>query len=185
MTQTIKKTLSILLAVAMIFSFSVIGFAAEGTASLDSAKVTANDGKFKNQYVSELKIEITASAAIEITDSFAIAFVGTDGVNISLDKSSVLSAEISGKSATLVVSCPAILTHEGDYTLTISEGSFKLGDDVNEEYVISTTGNLILEGINVERPTTTIQKLVDWLSGWKYAKYIQFVLDILLWFDSL
>lgn len=185
MTQAIKRTLSILLAVAVIFSFSVIGFAAGGTAKLDSAKVTACNGNFKDRYVSELKFEIKASDEIEMTDSFAILFVGSDGVNVSLDKNSVISADIADKSGTIVVSCQAVLSHEAEYTLTIIEDSFKLGEDASEEYVFETTGNLILEGINVERPTTTIQRLVEWISGWKYAKYIQFVLDILLWFDSL
>ena len=56
MTKTVNKFLAVLLAIAMIFSFSVIGFAEEGSFNLKSGVAVAASGNFKDKYVGDLKI---------------------------------------------------------------------------------------------------------------------------------
>ena len=51
MTKTANKFLAVFLAIAMIFSFSVIGFAEEGMFNLKSGEAVAASGNFKDKYV--------------------------------------------------------------------------------------------------------------------------------------
>ena len=78
------------------------------------------------------------------------------------------------------------MAHEAEYTVTVAESSFKTADGkLSAEYSFTTTGNLILEKLNGDRPTTTMQKFIRWLSGWKYADIIKPIIDLLKWLDSL
>ena len=58
MTKTFNRFLSVLLAIAVIFSFAVIGSAAEDTFVFKSGDAAASTGSFKNSYVGELKITV-------------------------------------------------------------------------------------------------------------------------------
>lgn len=53
MTKTANKFLAVFLAIAMIFSFSVIGFAEEGKFNLKSGEAVAASGNFKDKYVGD------------------------------------------------------------------------------------------------------------------------------------
>ena len=79
MTKTFNRFLSVLLAIAVIFSFAVIGSAAEDTFALKSGDAAASTGSFKNNYVGELKITVVADSALTLSDGFALTLSGTDG----------------------------------------------------------------------------------------------------------
>lgn len=186
MTKTVNKFLAVLLAIAMIFSFSVIGFAETGTFNLKSGDAVAASGNFKNKYVNDLKITVKSNSDLILGDNFSVNVSGTDGQNKTYDASSVKSIDIKGKTATITVSYESSMAHEAEYTITVAAGSFKTADEKqSKEYSFTTTGNLILEKLNVDRPSTTMQKFIRWLSGWKYADLIKPIINLLKWFDSL
>ena len=55
----------------------------------------------------------------------------------------------------------------------------------SEAFSFTESGNLVLEHLNVDRPSTTMQRFIKWLSSWEYAKYIMPIINLLKWFDSL
>lgn len=186
MTKTANKFLAVLLAIAMIFSFSVSGFAETGTFSLKSGSAVAASGNFKDKYVSDLKITVKSNSELVLADGFSVNVKGTDGQNKTYNSSNAKKIDINGKTATITVSYEAGMAHEAEYTVTVAEGSFKTADGkLSAEYSFTTTGNLILEKLNGDRPTTTMQKFIRWLSGWKYADIIKPIIDLLKWLDSL
>ncbi len=186
MTRTVNKFLAVILAIAMIFSFSVIGFAEAGKFSLKSGEAVAASGNFKDKYVKDLKITVKSNSEFELADGFSVSVVGTDGQNKTYNASNSKNIEMKGKSAVITVSYESGMAHEADYTVTFAEGSFKTADGkISSAYSFTTTGNLILEKLNGNRPTTTMQKFIKWLSGWKYADVIKPIIDLLKWFDSL
>ncbi len=186
MTKTVNKFLAVFLAVAMVFGFSVIGFAETDAFDLKSGSVVAVSGKFKDKYVKELKITVNANSKFALSDGFSLNIAGTDGQNKTYNASNVKSIDVDGKTATIVVSYEAGMTHEAEYTVTIAEGSFKTSDEnPNAEYAFTTTGNLILENLNGDRPSTTMQRFISWLASWEYADLIRPIINLLKWFDSL
>lgn len=186
MTKTVNKFLAVLLAIAMIFSFSVIGFAEEGRFNLKSGEAVAASGNFKNKYVGDLKITVKSNSEFVLADGFSVNVSGTDGQNKTYNASNTKKIEMKGKSAVITVSYESAMAHESEYTITVAEGSFKTADEkLSKEYSFTTTGNLILEKLNVDRPTTTMQKFIKWLSGWEYADLIRPLINLLKWFDSL
>lgn len=186
MTKTANKFLAVFLAIAMIFCFSVIGFAEEGKFNLKSGEAVAASGNFKDKYVSDLKITVKSNSEFVLADGFSVNVSGTDGQNKTYNASNAKNIEMKGKSAVITVSYESGMTHETEYKITFAEGSFKTADGkISSEYSFTTTGNLILEKLNGDRPTTTMQKFIRWLSGWKYADIIKPIIDLLKWFDSL
>lgn len=184
MTKTVNKFLSVLLAIAMIFSLSVASFAVR-TFDLKSGDVAATSGNFKDKYVKELKITVKSGSEFSVTDGFSVSMIGTDGQKRTYDASNA-SIKVDGKTATIKVSYEANMQHDADYTVTVASGSFKDSDGkLNNEYAFTVNGNVILEHLNTERPTTAIQKLIKWLSSWKYADLIKPIIELLKWFDSL
>lgn len=185
MTAQVKKVFSVLLAIAMIFSLAVVGFAADESFKLKSGEAVAASGNFKKKYVKELKVTVKASGAIEITDDFSLTVTGTDGVKKTYSASDV-SVKYGNNNASLTVSYERNMNHEDEYTFTVAAGSFKdTSGKLSNELSFTTDGNLILEKLNVDRPSTPMQKFIKWLSSWEYAKYIQPIIDLLKWFDSL
>lgn len=186
MTKTVNKFLAVLLAIAMIFSFSVIGFAETGTFNLKSGDAVAASGNFKKKYVKDLKITVKSNNDLVLGDNFSVSVSGTDGQNKTYNASNAKSIDIKGKTATITVSYESAMAHEAEYTITVAEGSFKTADEkLSKEYSFTTTGNLILEKLNVDRPSTPMQKFIKWLSSWKYADLIRPIINLLKWFDSL
>lgn len=186
MTKTANKFLAVFLAIAMIFSFSVIGFAEEGKFNLKSGEAVAASGNFKDKYVGDLKITVKSNSEFVLVDGFSVNVSGTDGQNKTYNASNAKNIEMKGKSAVITVSYESGMTHEAEYKITFAEGSFKTADGkISSNYSFTTTGNLILEKLNGDRPTTTMQKFIRWLSGWKYADIIKPIIDLLKWFDSL
>lgn len=185
MTKTVNKFLSVLLAIAMIFSLSVIGFAADETFGLKSGSAVAASGSFKDKYVANLKITVKSNNALIVADDFSVNIKGTDGQNKTF-KSSDAKIEINEKTAVITVAYESAMQHEAEYTVTVAAGSFKDSDGkLSKSYSFSTTGNLILEKLNGNRPSTTMQKFIKWLSSWKYADIIKPIIDLLKWFDNL
>lgn len=185
MTKTFNRFLSVLLAIAVIFSFAVIGSAAEDTFALKSGDAAASTGSFKNNYVGELKITVVADSALTLSDGFALTLSGTDGQNKSYNRSNA-SVSIDGQKAVITVSFESGMSHASDYTFTVAEGSFTdANGKTNEAFSFTESGNLILEHLNVDRPSTTMQRFIKWLSSWEYAKYIMPIINLLKWFDSL
>lgn len=185
MTKTINKILSVLLAIAMIFSLSVIGLAADGIFALKSGSAAATSGSFKNKYVGNLKITVKSNNDLVVADGFSVSIKGTDGQNKKFNASNA-QISVDGKTATITVPFESVMSHEADYTVTVAAGSFKENDgNTNKSYSFTTSGNLILEKLNGNRPSTTMQKFIKWLSSWKYAYIIQPIIDLLKWFDSL
>lgn len=185
MTKTVNKFLSVLLAIAMIFSLSVIGFAAGETFGLKSGSAVAASGSFKDKYVANLKITVKSNNALIAADDFSVNIKGTDGQNKTF-KSSDAKIEINEKTAVITVAYESAMQHEAEYTVTVAAGSFKDSDGkLSKSYSFSTTGNLILEKLNGNRPSTTMQKFIKWLSSWKYADIIKPIIDLLKWFDNL
>lgn len=185
MTKTIKKTCSLLIALAMLFSLSVIGFAADDSFNLVSADVVAYSGDFKEQRVDSITLTVKTESAVEMADGFTLTVTGLDGTHKCLNKSDVVMEIYTEDSAEIVLNYNGEMSHEIDYSFSISEGSFVCGDAVSEQYDVEISGNLVLEALNVDRPSTTMQRLIHWLESWKYAKYIQFIIDLLKWFDTL
>ena len=186
MTKTVNKFFSVFLAIAMIFSLSVIGFAAEETFGLKSGSAVAASGSFKNQYVGNLKITVKSNNELVLTDNFSVNISGTDGQNKIFNSSNANSISIDGKTAVITVPFESAMSHGSDYTITIAAGSFSdPNGKTSTNYSFTTTGNLILEKLNGNRPTTTMQKFIKWLSSWKYAYIIQPIINLLKWFDSL
>lgn len=185
MSKTIKRTLSVILAAMMLFSLSVIGFAADDSFNLVSADVVAYSGDFKEQRVDSITLTVKAESAVELTDGFTLTVTAPDGTHRCLYKSDVVLEVYTEDSAEIVLNYNAEMSHEIDYCFSISEGSFVSGNAVSEQYDVEISGNLVLESLNVNRPSTTMQRLISWLESWKYAKYIQFIIDILKWFDTL
>ncbi len=186
MTKTANKLLAVILAIAMVFGFSVIGFAETETFDLKSGSAVAISGKFKDKYVNELKITLSASSKIVLSDGFSLNITGTDGQNKTYNASNVKSIDIDGKTATIVVAFESGMSHDAEYTVTVAEGSFKTSaENPNAEYAFTTTGNLILENLNGDRPSTTMQRFISWLSSWEYAYLIRPIINLLKWFDSL
>lgn len=185
MTKTFNRFLSVLLAIAVIFSFAVIGSAAEDTFVFKSGDAAASTGSFKNSYVGELKITVVADSALTLSDGFALTLSGTDGQNRSYDKSNA-SVSIDGNKAVITVSFESGMSHGADYAFTVAEGSFTdANGKTSEAFAFNESGNLILEHLNVDRPSTTMQRFIKWLSSWEYAKYIMPIINLLKWFDSL
>ena len=78
------------------------------------------------------------------------------------------------------------MSHGADYAFTVAEGSFTdANGKTSEAFAFNESGNLILEHLNVDRPSTTMQRFIKWLSSWEYAKYIMPIINLLKWFDSL
>ena len=185
MTKTVNKFFAVFLAIAMIFSFSVIGFAEDGTFGLKSGNVVAATGKFKDRYVGKLNITAKADVEFTATDNLSVIISGTDGQSREF-KASDATVKINGKSVTVTVPYNGTMAHEADYTVVIFAGSFSTADGkTNTDYSFTVNGNLILEKLNVDRPSTTMQRFIKWLSSWKYADLIKPIIDLLKWFDSL
>ena len=185
MTAQVKKVLSVLLAIAMIFSLAVAGSAADESFKLKSGEAVAASGNCKDKYVRELKITVKAGSTIEITDDFSLTVTGTDGVKRVYSAADV-SVKYGKNNASVTVSYERNMAHESEYTFTVAAGSFKdVNGKLSNELSFTTNGNLILEKLNVDRPSTPMQKFIRWLSGWEYAKYIKPIIDLLKWFDSL
>lgn len=187
MTKKIKRTLSLLIAVVMLFSLSVIGFAEDEVEkfSLGTATVTASSGDFKNQRVDSIKLTIETNEVISIDANFAFFVTGEDSTNRYLDKTDIISTNFTDDGVEIIFNYNGVFAHEVDYTFSLAEGSFVSDGKISERLDFEVNGNLILEPLNVNRPSTTMQRLISWLESWKYAKYIQFIIDILKWFDTL
>lgn len=187
MTKTIKRTLSIFIAAVMLFSLSVIGFAEEEAEkfSLDSVTVTAYSGDFKTQTVESIKLTVKTDAIILLNSSFGLTVTAENSTNRYLDEDDIISAEDTDYGMEIILSYGDVVSHEPNYSFSLAEGSFISDGRLSEQYDFEVIGNSILESLNVNRPSTTMQRLISWLEGWKYAKYIQFIIDILKWFDTL
>lgn len=191
MTKTIKKTLSLLLAAIMLFSLSIIGFAEDVTESevekfsLTSATVSAYSGDFKNQRADSIKLTIKTDKALSIDANFVLFVTGVDSTNRYLDQTDIISTDYTAGGVEIIFSYNGVFSHEVDYCFALAEGSFFSDGKISERLEFEVNGNLILEPLNVNRPSTTMQRLISWLESWKYAKYIQFIIDILKWFDTL
>lgn len=186
MTKTVNRIIAVFLAIAMIIGFSVIGFAEEGSFGLKSGEAVAASGNFKDRYVGDLKITVKSGIEFELADGFSLNVSGTDGQNKTYNASNIKKIEMKGKTAVITVSYEAGMAHETDYTVTFAEGTFKTADGkISKTYSFNTTGNLILESLNSDRPSTTMQRFIRWLSGWEYAYLIKPLIDLLKWFDSL
>lgn len=185
MTKTVSKLLAVILAIAMIFSFSAVGFAEAGTFNLKSGNAAAAKGNFKNKYVENLKITVKANVELTLAESFSVKISGTDGQKKEFDSSNA-TVSVNGKSVTITVPYKGTMEHDADYTVTVAAGSFSSADGkTNAEYTFTVNGNLILEKLNVDRPSTTMQRFIKWLSSWKYADIIKPIINLLKWFDSL
>ncbi len=185
MTAQVKKVFSVLLAIAVIFSLAVVGSAADEGFKLKSGEAVAASGNFKDKYVGELVIMVSADSTLKITDDFSLTVTGTDGV-----KKLYFAADVSVKygtnNASVTVSYESGMAHESEYTFTVAAGSFKNDKGkLSDELSFTTSGNLILEKLNVDKPSTTMQRFIRWLSGWEYAYLIKPIIDLLKWFDSL
>lgn len=185
MTKTVNKFFAVLLAIAMIFSLSVIGFAEDGTFGLKSGNAVAATGKFKDRYVGNLNITAKANVEFSATDKLSVIISGTDGQSREF-KASDAKVKINGKTVTITLPYNGTMAHEADYTVVVLAGSFASADGkTNSDYSFTVNGNLILENLNVDRPSTTMQRFIKWLSSWKYADLIKPIIDLLKWFDSL
>lgn len=185
MTRKLNKVLAVLLTIAVFFSFSAVGFAVGGTFALKSGNAVAENGNFKDRYVGNLSITVKANVEISSTANFSIKISGTDGQNREFNAANS-DVKVDGKVITVTVPYNGAMAHEADYTVTVSAGSFVSADGkTNADYSFTTTGNLILESLNVDRPSTTMQRFIRWLSGWEYAYLIKPIIDLLKWFDSL
>ena len=186
MTKTANKLLAVILAIAVVFSFSVIGFAETEVFDLKSGNAVAISGKFKDKYVNELKITVSAGSKFVLSDGFSINIAGTDGQNKTYNASNAKSIDVDGKTATIIVPFESGMSHDAEYTVTVAEGSFTTSaGNPNAEYAFTTTGNLILENLNGNRPSTTMQRFISWLASWDYAYLIMPIINLLKWFDSL
>lgn len=191
MTKTIKRTLSIILAAMMLFSFNIISFTIDDLEneaekfSLTSATVSAYSGDFKSQRVYSIKLTVVTDAEILVDSSFGLTITAEDSTNLFLDEDDIISVDYTDDGATVILNYDDVISHEPNYNFSLNESSFVSDGRISEQFDFEVNGNLILESLNVNRPSTTMQRLINWLESWKYAKYIQFIIDILKWFDTL
>lgn len=190
MTKTLRKVLSVVLALMVVFSIPVIASADDGYFDFDenNYECIATDGNFKTRQVNKIKITLIG-AARKVVGTDVILTMGTndEGDNMLALKKSDMTINFNGDKTIIEFSLNRQLDHSTNYNIYIKEDSFASNDGkVNAGYMINTTGNLILASIDDgEYFNNPLGRIVQQLESSEYAWLLYPVILILRWFMSL
>lgn len=192
MKKTLKKVLAVVLAFTVIFTVPVIAFAEGEVEKFDYSlvEIVCTDGVWKDNYVNTLKITVKgAGKAVAGTGVILTAGTNEEADNMLQLTADAVSVSFNGENTILEFTLDKCLDHATEYNFCIKEGAFSSNDaKVNAEYKFSTTGNLIIETINVtpiDIPANPLEKLVRDMENSKYAGLLKYVIKLLKWFMSL
>ena len=188
MSKTMRKILSFVLALTVVFTIPVIAFAADTEYfGYSIVSVSAVNGDWKNDYVDTVKIVLRGTGKKTVGTGTVIS-VGTneDADNIAVFTKGDIKASFSGSNTTIELKLDKTLDHGTEYKFKIHEGAFAASDGkVNYPYTFTATGNAIIETLNEELAINPIQKLIVWLQNWEYGWLFKPAILIMQFFLSL
>ena len=191
MKKTFIKVLSLVLTAVMLFALPVIGSAEEENFNISMGSVAAASGTWKDDYVENLKVELKGTV-YGFGSNDVILTIGVNGSTdnvITVRTSDIISSSFSAGAVTVIFRLDRRLSHADTFNICVKEGAFaNRNGAVNNEFNISTTGNLIIETLEIkqdELPKSPIEQLIVLIENWEYGKYFMWAVAIMRWFLSL
>ena len=189
MKNTFKKVLALLLALTVVFSIPVIAGAADYF-EFKSVSAEAVSGTWKNDKVDTMQLIIHGDGRkFTGTDVIVTVGSGTSKTNVATFRKDDVRVSFSGDKTVIEFDLNKTLDHAATYNFVIKEGTFKSGDGkVNASYVYSTTGNLLIETIDVtpiDIPANPLEKLVQKMENSEYAWLFKPLIFMMKFFMSL
>lgn len=191
MKKSLKKVISVFLALVVLFAVPVIAGATEGEHfDFSSASVKAVGGSWKDDYVEKIQITLVGDSK-KLVGTGAVISIGTneDADNVGTFDKNQIEVSFSGKNTVITVSLYQKLDHAAEYKFDIKEDAFATdAGKTNASYIYSTTGNLILETLNLtpfDIPLNPIEKLIYDMEHSEYSWLFYPIIIILKFFVSL
>lgn len=184
MKKTLKKVLSAILAMTILFTIPVIAFAADDYFDFDSVTIKALTGTWKKDTVERVQITITGSGRKLLTKD-VILTVGTneDADNICSVTLSEATVEFTGKKTIIEFDLNKKLDHGTVYNFLIKEGAFGTTRNAkNNAYKLSVTGNVIIETLNVTPYDVPNNPIYRWINHMEKSKYRTLLYPIIVVF---
>lgn len=189
MKKTLKKVLALMLALTVVFSIPVIAGAAD---YFDFRTVSAEavSGTWKKDKVETMQLIIHGDGRRFVgSDVIVSVGSGTSTTNVATFKKDDVKVSFSGDKTVIEFNLNKTLSHGTTYNFEIKEGTFATGTGkLNAAYVYSTTGNLIIETLEVtplDIPANPLEQLVRDMERSDYAWLLKPLILIMKWFMSL
>lgn len=190
MKKSIKKVLSVILAMTILFTIPVIAFAADDTFDFDSVSIRALTGTWKKDTVDRVQITITGAGRKLLTND-VILTVGTNDAanNICTVTLADATVEFTGKKTIIEFDLNKKLDHSKVYNFLIKEGVFGTTRNAeNNAYKLSVTGNVLVETLDVtpyDVPNNPIYRWINYMEESKYRTLLYPVIVIFRFFAGL